>query len=151
RDWSSDVCSSDLITGATSHSSYNGGTSWASEENHDGVFKVTFECVQDPSTETEIVLLEGLESGSEFPIGTTTVTHNLVYEGNVIDTCSFDVTVEEFMNVSDLDQSIVSVYPNPVKDILNIAGDKEISTISIFDMTGKQVYTQGINSKNAQL
>lgn len=139
------------ISNSTIHSSYNSGTSWTAEEGIDGVFKIVYECTQDPSNQTEIVLVEGLASGSEFPIGTTTVIHNLVYQGVVIDTCSFDVTVDEYMNVSEVDNSKVTYYPNPVKDILNVSYNKEISKISVFDLSGKQVYTQDINNKHAQI
>lgn len=41
-----------------------------------------------------LVLVAGLPSGSEFPVGTTTVTHNLVdFDGTILDTCTFTVTI----------------------------------------------------------
>lgn len=112
-------------------------------------YEVSFDC--DNSEGVELVLTEGLESGAEFPIGTTTVTHNLVFNGEILDTCTFDVNVEEFMNVSDLDNSTVSVYPNPVKDILTISSDVEVQNVFIYDLSGKQVYSEGVNNKHTQL
>ncbi len=41
----------------------------------------------------DVQLIEGLESGAEFPIGTTTVTYIATDFNNNIDTCSFTVTV----------------------------------------------------------
>lgn len=41
----------------------------------------------------QLVQTAGLPSGSEFPVGTTTNTFQLIINGNVIDQCSFDVHV----------------------------------------------------------
>ncbi len=81
------------ITTEVAYSTFNSGTSWEANDGHDGVFKVAYECAIDPSGETEIVLVEGLESGSEFPVGKTTVTHNLIYHDNILDVCTFDVDI----------------------------------------------------------
>lgn len=224
------------VTTEIAYSTFNSGNTWEPNDENDGVFKVTYECMQDPSEMVELVLVEGLASGSEFPIGTTTVTHNLIYEdhiidtcsfdviveptasenctitcpenitvvteqgettavveyeigfeceegeaqaeliltsglpsgaefpigtttvtynlvydGEILDTCSFDVTVEEYMSVNDLNNYSLSVYPNPVKDILNISYNKEISKVSVYDLSGEQVYTINLNSKNAKI
>ena len=58
-------------------------------------YEINYEC-EAGTGQAELILAEGLESGSEFPIGTTTITYNLVYEDEVLDTCSFEVTVEEY-------------------------------------------------------
>lgn len=39
----------------------------------------------------------------------------------------------------------VIVYPNPVKDVLNLSYDKKISTISIYNLVGQDVLTKSIN------
>ena len=45
---------------------------------------------------TTLVLVSGLASGSDFPVGTTEVVHNLLDENSVvINTCSFNVTVSD--------------------------------------------------------
>ena len=45
---------------------------------------------------TTLVLVSGPESGSEFPVGTTEVVHNLLNEnGVVINTCAFNITVSD--------------------------------------------------------
>lgn len=139
------------INNSEIYSTYNSGASWEVQSEYDGVFKVIYECTTNPSDETEIVLVEGLESGSEFPIGTTTVTHNLVYNGHIIDTCSFDVTVEGTLGIPDLENANITFYPNPVDDILNISYTNEISQVSVYDLSGKQAYTINLYKKNAQL
>ncbi|MNK51274.1 HYR domain protein [compost metagenome] len=53
-------------------------------------------CGNSSSTGLTTVLVSGLESGSEFPIGTTDVVHNLVdADGKVIYVCSFQVKVND--------------------------------------------------------
>lgn len=139
------------VTTAVAHTSDDNGQTWNAQAGIDGVFKVVYECSINPTEETEAVLVEGLASGSEFPIGTTIVIHDLVYNGVVIDKCIFEVTVEERLGVNDIIVNKVQYYPNPVKDILNISYKKEISNLVIFDLSGKQVYTQSINNKQAQI
>jgi len=59
-------------------------------------YGISYSCEGDDPDGTEVVLVNGLPSGSEFPIGTTTVYHELRDgEGNVLDSCSFTVTVND--------------------------------------------------------
>ncbi|PZO26679.1 MAG: hypothetical protein DCF13_13430 [Flavobacteriaceae bacterium] len=39
------------------------------------------------------------------------------------------------------------LYPNPVKNILNLSFDKEISSVSIFNLIGQEVIVKSLNSK----
>lgn len=55
------------------------------------------------------------------------------------------------MSVADLDNNKIAHYPNPVKDVLNIVDTKEISSIGVYDLSGKQVFTQNVNNKQAQI
>ena len=43
--------------------------------------------------------------------------------------------------VESVDESELSIFPNPVKDVLNINYDKAISQIDVFDVNGKLVKT----------
>ena len=53
-------------------------------------------CGSSSSTGLTTVLVSGLESGSQFPIGTTNVVHNLVdADGKVVYVCSFQVKVND--------------------------------------------------------
>jgi hypothetical protein len=42
-------------------------------------------------------------------------------------------------------------FPNPVKDILNLSYDKNISNITVFNLLGQEVLTKAINSNQSQL
>lgn len=45
----------------------------------------------------------------------------------------------------------LKLYPNPVKDILNLSLDKEITTVSINNLLGQEVFTKTINSNETSI
>ncbi len=115
-------------------------------------YEVDFGCEGIGNTEgLAIVLVSGLASGDEFPVGTTTVIHNLVYDGEILDTCSFTVTVEENLETIDLNNNKFTYYPNPVKDVLSISSEKEIVKVEIYNMTGQKINSQLYRSKSLNL
>lgn len=65
-------------------------------------YMLNFSCDENP--DAAIVLVSGPESGSTFPYGTTEVVHNLVdLGGNILNTCSFSVTINEFYCIPDFE------------------------------------------------
>lgn len=46
---------------------------------------------------------------------------------------------DSFLGVNTISKKQISIYPNPVKDILNIVGANTISDVKIYDMTGRNV------------
>ena len=45
------------------------------------------------------------------------------------------------LDVEEVDESSLAIFPNPVKDVLNINYDKAISQIDVYDVNGKLVKT----------
>jgi hypothetical protein len=45
------------------------------------------------------------------------------------------------LGVNDLDNNLFTVYPNPVKDVLNIVGKTDISSVEIYDLAGRNIQT----------
>lgn len=45
----------------------------------------------------------------------------------------------------------IKVYPNPVTDIMNIEGPAKVSSVIIFDASGKQVMTSSANASKSQV
>lgn len=45
----------------------------------------------------------------------------------------------------------LKLYPNPVKDILNLSLDKEITTVSINNLLGQEVFTKTVNSNETSI
>ena len=139
------------VTTEVAYTTPDNGQTWDPVSDNDGVFKVVYECQIDPTSDAELVLIDGLASGSEFPIGNTTVTHNLVYEGVVIDSCSFTVTVEETLGANDLSQNEFKIYPNPAQNIVNVVAKSNMDKISVYNISGQLILQQAINDVKAQL
>lgn len=57
----------------------------------------------------------------------------------------------EDMAVSDLTQNQFSIYPNPANDVVNISGKSNISSVQMYDLTGKLLSNQSLNSKDAKI
>lgn len=45
----------------------------------------------------------------------------------------------------------IKIYPNPVKNHLNISLDKKINSIGVYDMLGQEILSKMINSKEANI
>lgn len=55
------------------------------------------------------------------------------------------------LSTNDFTVTEVSAFPNPTADKWNITANNEISTIELFDITGKQVTSIEVNSKTAAI
>ncbi|MGH1388396.1 HYR domain-containing protein [Kordia sp.] len=86
----------------------------------------------------------GLASGAEFPIGTTTNTFTITdLAGNSV-MCSFDVTVDENLSVTESSFSnSIHLSPNPTKGIITINSVTNVSleSIIIADLNGRVIQT----------
>ena len=67
---------------------------------------------------------------------------------NCSNSSSFDFTL--LVNES-FDISKVGVYPNPVKNVLNFSSNAKVNMISVFDMTGRMLYSQNVQNNAADL
>lgn len=55
------------------------------------------------------------------------------------------------MATDEMTASEFKIYPNPVKDILNISNEKTIEKVEIFDLTGKNLIQKEMNSDKAEI
>ena len=53
------------------------------------------------------------------------------------------------LGVADLDAVGFSAYPNPVKNVLNLQANEEISTAVVYNVLGQEVYNANINALTA--
>lgn len=73
----------------------------------------------------------------------------------------FGATADGEFQISAYDASLLSnttfesgnfqSYPNPVKDVLNLSYDKEISTVAVYNLLGQEVMTRKINSNQSKV
>lgn len=55
------------------------------------------------------------------------------------------------LSINEFDANALSVYPNPVKDVLNIAYKSELSDVKIYDLLGQEVISKKTSSSQLQL
>lgn len=58
---------------------------------------------------------------------------------------------EENLATENVKSSTLKFYPNPVKDILTITNSKAISSVEIFDISGKKVFANDTTSSKLEL
>jgi hypothetical protein len=83
-------------------------------------------CASNPNATLE--LASGLASGSEFPIGTTTIVYNLVdspINGTIISSCSFDVILNDTYCIP----SMPVVEPITVVNIADINNSSDVNSV----------------------
>jgi surface protein len=95
--------------------------------------------------------------GSMFDLGTTTILWTVEDASGNQNSCSFDVIVETFVSIEDLDEiSLLSVYPNPTNELISIDCGSNFSsmngyTLKITNLINQIVYTSPINSQQTTI
>jgi hypothetical protein len=64
---------------------------------------------------------------------------------------TFTLKLSNTLGTNPFDSSSFSYYPNPVKNVLNLSYDKEISNVEIYNLLGQKVSTSKINANEAQI
>lgn len=102
----------------------------------------------DPASSSDNCSIKSVENdynnestldGASFPAGTTTVTWTVTDTSDNTSSCSFDITVNEYVGINDFAEKGISVYPNPTKGQINLEFDRpdEVKQVQITDLTGK--------------
>lgn len=64
---------------------------------------------------------------------------------------SYDLSITSTLGTGSFDNGSFSFYPNPVKNILNLSYNQEISTIDVFNLLGQKVSANKVNANSAQI
>lgn len=80
------------------------------------------------------------------------VDETTYYVTQSIDGCESEalaITVHLALGVNDLTNSAISIYPNPVVDILNINSKLKVDSVEVYDLSGRKVLsaTQLVNGQ----
>lgn len=54
----------------------------------------------------------------------------------------------ETLSLGEIKKTQVKIYPNPVRDVINISSDKSIQSVEIFDILGRLITTETKNNIN---
>jgi hypothetical protein len=60
---------------------------------------------------------------------------------------AFDVTLSN----TDFDTNSFIAYPNPVKDVLNVSFEQNISDVTVYNLLGQQVAFKKMNADKGQI
>lgn len=61
------------------------------------------------------------------------------------------ISVQTSLGTADLDMKNVVVYPNPVKDMMNVSFETAITGVAIYNMLGQQVITRPMNTNEGSI
>ncbi len=64
---------------------------------------------------------------------------------------TIEVTIDNCIGIEKFDFGNLKIYPNPATTIINITSDILISSVKIFDLTGKELYSEQMYCKACQL
>lgn len=73
------------------------------------------------------------------------------YTGNVYPTGDGKYSIVKFSNVSTNEKAIISIYPNPANDILNIESDENIVDLKIYNGYGQIVFSSSSQNNNLRI
>ncbi len=105
----------------------------------DALTQITGSCYTAAGT----AALTGLNTGSTYYIrafSTTTTSRG-----------TFDLSVSSLLGTSSFDNGSFSFYPNPVKNILNLSYNQEISNVEVLNLLGQKISSTKVNSNQAQI
>ena len=91
-----------------------------------------------------------LANTSPLPMSTLLVSGTTYYAVNTVGTCRstpLAVTATVTLAVQNLNKTVLNIYPNPVKDVLNIESKNEVQSVEIFNALGQKV----LQSKQKQI
>ncbi len=79
-------------------------------------------------------------AGEQLPEGVTTIVWTITDNSGNQNSCTFDVTVNEYIGISNTEEAGILIYPNPAKTVLNIERkDAYIQQLTISNVCGKQI------------
>ena len=85
--------------------------------------------------------------GTDFPSGTAVVNANgIVVPSSGTYNITFNINTAAYafnstLGVDDFESSDFKVFPNPTKDVINIKSNNIVSSLDLFDLTGKKVFS----------
>ncbi len=95
-----------------------------------------------------------LESSTTFTVETSGVYYLGFNAYSITDRAQIyvdNISVDVSLSNPDFDTTSFKAYPNPVKNILNLSYDKNITDVAVFNLIGQQVIAKTINDDKGQI
>lgn len=68
-----------------------------------------------------------------------------------VETGEYVTEIEETMGVAEVRVSAAQLYPNPVKDMLQVRSDQEMKSVEVYDMQGRKLLQKEVARKKVDL
>ena len=62
-----------------------------------------------------------------------------------------DITLDVTLGTQQFDASKLAIYPNPVKNALNLSYNQNISSVEIYNLLGQQMTAEKVNANQKQI
>ncbi len=126
------TCPDDMVIGVAP------GDTYTLEDFQGDITVATAICANAPYDAT----FQSPGVGTELGVGVHEITVNVLLQDGTVDSCSFNITVEETLGLED--NAILSslvLHPNPAVDTVNLSNPEslELTSMSIYDITGRLV------------
>jgi hypothetical protein len=106
---------------------------------------------------TTVVWYNAPNAGSIVPNSTVLTSGTTYYATQTASSCTslarlaVTATNGACLANESFDKSSLIVYPNPIKNVLNVSNDEVISTVAIYNILGREVFTKAINAKETTI
>lgn len=113
---------------------------------------VELECAQDGTVELENgFAYNSTITDAPVTVGETYYVRVSSYSNSQSGSFCLDVSTNEDLANTAFDKKNVIVYPNPVKDVLNVNYVENISSIAVYNMLGQEVAFKTMNVNQGQI
>jgi hypothetical protein len=93
-----------------------------------------------------ILSLSGLTPGETIYVGVYRYGSSGILAG-AFQIAAYDASLA----TNTFNSATFAAYPNPVKDVLNLTYDKNISNVAVFNLLGQQILTKSVNATDSQV
>ena len=83
--------------------------------------------------------------------GSTSLAGNPCYSGSYGVTIDFISNITAPLKTNSFDSSGFSYYPNPIKEVLNLAYVNEITNVAVYNLLGQQVIAEYLNANQTKI
>lgn len=110
------------------------------------------DCAQDGTVELENgYTWNSTISNAPVTAGETYFVRVSSYSNSSSGSFCLDIATNETLANTDFNKKNFTVYPNPVKDILNVSYTENINSIAVYNMLGQEVAVKTMNTNQAQI
>lgn len=110
------------------------------------------DCAQDGTVELENGFSwNSTISDAAVTVGQTYFVRVSSYSNTQSGSFCLDISTNETLANTDFDKKNFTVYPNPVKDVLNVSYVENISTVAVYNMLGQEVALKTMNANEGQI